>query len=173
MNNALLKFSDFEYGYFRIKNYNSINLYEIKIFLSDLDKNYFVWIKLNTGETIEKAVYDYYGNDDYYDLILFLNEREMLFDMPYSYDYILNSIDAELNNYTYKVFGTLKNELSENAKTKLTDRLDNEYSDRNQHCLYMKVIKREYINEIQRKLNEMIENQKDMYSLIEDSDNDK
>lgn len=168
MESTLLDFDDFECNYFRIKNYNSIDLYRIKVFLSELDKNYFVWLKLNIGETIEKAVYDYYGNDDLYDLILFLNNREMLFDMPYSYDYILNSIDNEIQNYTFKVFGTLKHELSEQSKKKLVDKLDLEYSDDNQHFLYLKVIKKEYINETKRKIIQMIDDQKDMFSLIED-----
>lgn len=153
---------------YEVFNYNSINLSEIKVYLNSLDKNYFVWLKLNEGDTIEKVLHDYYANEDLYDLILLLNDRDMLFGMPYSYDVILNAINNDIQNYEYKVFGNIKNGLSEIAISKLKEKLDNEYSENNQKYLYLKVIKLDYINEVRKTVADIIETQKDMYSLLDE-----
>ena len=96
MKETLMKYDDFNVfnikNTLKIKNYTSFDIYKIKELLNSLDKNYFAWIKLNEGSLIESALYDYYGDENLYDLIMFINQRDMLFDMPYSYDVILNAI---------------------------------------------------------------------------------
>lgn len=173
MDNVLLKFSNFEYTDeskdIDIPNYNSIDLREIKEYIGSLGDEYFEWVKNNEGDTIEKIVHDYYHNDDYYDLILMINGRDMLFDMPYSYDIILNAIATDLQNYGYKVYGSIKQSLSDKASKLLSDKLDNDYSTKNQIFLYLKVIKIQYINDIRKKIADIIETQKNMYSLLDEA----
>lgn len=171
MKETLMKYDDFNVfnvkNTLKIKNYTSFDIYKIKELLNSLDKNYFAWIKLNEGSLIESALYDYYGDENLYDLIMFINQRDMLFDMPYSYDVILNAIDRSINEYEYRVFGNFKKELSEKSNKRLREKLDADYTEKNQKFLYLKVIKREYINEVKRRIYEEIETQKEMYSMIE------
>jgi hypothetical protein len=171
MKETLMKYDDFNVfnikNTLKIKNYTSFDIYKIKELLNSLDKNYFAWIKLNEGSLIESALYDYYGDENLYDLIMFINQRDMLFDMPYSYDVILNAIDRSINEYEYRVFGNFKKELSEKSNKRLREKLDADYTEKNQKFLYLKVIKREYINEVKRRVYEEIETQKEMYSMIE------
>ena len=87
--------------------------------------------------------------------------------MPYSYDVILNAIDRSISEYEYRVFGNFKKELSEKSNKRLREKLDADYTEKNQKFLYLKVIKREYINEVKRRIYEEIETQKEMYSMIE------
>ena len=171
MKETLMKYDDFNVfnvkNTLKIKNYTSFDIYKIKELLNSLDKNYFAWIKLNEGSLIESALYDYYGDENLYDLIMFINQRDMLFDMPYSYDVILNAIDRSISEYEYRVFGNFKKELSEKSNKRLREKLDDDYTEKNQKFLYLKVIKREYINEVKRRIYEEIETQKEMYSMIE------
>lgn len=171
MKETLMKYDDFNVfnvrNTLKIKNYTSFDIYKIKELLNSLDKNYFAWIKLNEGSLIESALYDYYGDENLYDLIMFINQRDMLFDMPYSYDVILNAIDRSMSEYEYRVFGNFKKELSEKSNKRLREKLDADYTEKNQKFLYLKVIKREYINEVKRRVYEEIETQKEMYSMIE------
>jgi hypothetical protein len=171
MKETLMKYDDFNVfnvkNTLKIKNYTSFDIYKIKELLNSLDKNYFAWIKLNEGSLIESALYDYYGDENLYDLIMFINQRDMLFDMPYSYDVILNAIDRSISEYEYRVFGNFKKELSEKSNKRLREKLDADYTEKNQKFLYLKVIKREYINEVKRRVYEEIETQKEMYSMIE------
>ena len=171
MKETLMKYDNFNVfnvrNTLKIKNYTSFDIYKIKELLNSLDKNYFAWIKLNEGSLIESALYDYYGDENLYDLIMFINQRDMLFDMPYSYDVILNAIDRSISEYEYRVFGNFKKELSEKSNKRLREKLDADYTEKNQKFLYLKVIKREYINEVKRRVYEEIETQKEMYSMIE------
>ena len=171
MKETLMKYDDFNVfnvrNTLKIKDYTSFDIYKIKELLNSLDKNYFAWIKLNEGSLIESALYDYYGDENLYDLIMFINQRDMLFDMPYSYDVILNAIDRSISEYEYRVFGNFKKELSEKSNKRLREKLDADYTEKNQKFLYLKVIKREYINEVKRRVYEEIETQKEMYSMIE------
>lgn len=171
MKETLMKYDDFNVfnvrNTLKIKDYTSFDIYKIKELLNSLDKNYFAWIKLNEGSLIESALYDYYGDENLYDLIMFINQRDMLFDMPYSYDVILNAIDRSISEYEYRVFGNFKKELSEKSNKRLREKLDADYTEKNQKFLYLKVIRREYINEVKRRIYEEIETQKEMYSMIE------
>lgn len=170
MKTEFLTYDDFEIGNFKIKNYNSFMLSEIRNYLDSLDDNYYTYLKLTDNVLIEKVIFDYYDTENYYDLILFINNREMLYDMPYSYDIILNNIDKDINAYEYKVFGTLKNELSEKSKSRLAEKLNSEYIENNKKLLYIKIIKKQYINEILRKITYLVETQKELYSLMENTD---
>ena len=170
MKTEFLTYDDFEIGNFKIKNYNSFMLSEIRNYLDSLDDNYYTYLKLTDNVLIEKVIFDYYDTENYYDLILFINNREMLYDMPYSYDIILNNIDKDTNAYEYKVFGTLKNELSEKSKSRLAEKLNSEYIENNKKLLYIKIIKKQYINEILRKITYLVETQKELYSLMENTD---
>lgn len=171
MKETLMKYDNFNVfnvrNTLKIKDYTSFDIYKIKELLNSLDKNYFAWIKLNEGSLIESALYDYYGDENLYDLIMFINQRDMLFDMPYSYDVILNAIDRSISEYEYRVFGNFKKELSEKSNKRLREKLDADYTEKNQKFLYLKVIKREYISEVKRRIYEEIETQKEMYSMIE------
>ena len=97
---------DVAYKTFKVTNYNSVDLAQVKKMLDELDKDYFVWLKVNEGDKIEKVLFDYYKTSDYYDLILLVNSREMVFGMPYSYDVVLNAVDVDIQNYEYKVFSS-------------------------------------------------------------------
>lgn len=158
---------DVAYKTFKVTNYNSVDLTQVKKMLDELDKDYFVWLKVNEGDKIEKVLFDYYKTSDYYDLILLVNSREMVFGMPYSYDVVLNAVDVDIQNYEYKVFGNLKESLSEKSKSRLVEKIDNQYTSDNKQFLYLKVIKNEHINYVKRKIIDTINTQKDMYSILE------
>ena len=158
---------DVAYKTFKVTNYNSVDLTQVKKMLDELDKDYFVWLKVNEGDKIEKVLFDYYKTSDYYDLILLVNSREMVFGMPYSYDVVLNAVDVDIQNYEYKVFGNLKESLSEKSKNRLVEKIDSQYTSDNKQFLYLKVIKNEHINYVKRKIIDMINTQKDMYSILE------
>ena len=158
---------DVAYKTFKVTNYNSVDLVQVKKMLDELDKDYFVWLKVNEGDKIEKVLFDYYKTSDYYDLILLVNSREMVFGMPYSYDVVLNAVDVDIQNYEYKVFGNLKESLSEKSKSRLVEKIDSQYTSDNKQFLYLKVIKNEHINYVKRKIIDMINTQKDMYSILE------
>jgi len=172
MDKSICDFDDFEidgsnYNY-KIKNFNSIDLTEIKEYLLGLPEIYFTYLKVVEGTKIEKVLWDYYLEEDLYDLILLLNNREMIFDMPYSYDVVSSKVDTQLLDYEFKVFGNTIGELSPQARERLRKKLDDQYSENNNKFVYLKAIKRTYINTVRRTIAEIIETQKEMYSIVEE-----
>jgi hypothetical protein len=58
------------------------------------DTNYISYIQLKDNETIELVSYNTYGTEDYWDLLLLINNRDPLFGMCYDYDMIYDrSVD--------------------------------------------------------------------------------
>jgi hypothetical protein len=174
MDKELLDFENFEIKGspgknrdFLISNYNSIDLSEISYYLMGISDKWITHLKIHDNSKIEKIVYDYYGNDKYYDLILFLNKREMLFDMPYSNDIILDAIERDITEYEFKVFGGIGTKLGKQARQKLIDKLDSQYTENNQKFSFLKVIKPEYIETVGRKIRDILKTQKDMFALGE------
>lgn len=167
MNKDLLNFDNFIINDFSITNYNSIDLSEIKNYLNGLPNSWFKYLKIHEGAKIEKVLFDYYNTDDFYDLILFLNNRDMVFDMPYSYDVIIDAVEKDINEYQYKVFGNTVEQLSEKAYEHLKNKLDKHYSSNNEKFIYLRIITSDKIDTVRRKIQNILTTQKEMYSIIE------
>src|SRR5574344_1304465 len=120
-----LEFTSFELSSnnttFNITNYNSMCLNKIKIYLQNIDKANLLYLKVDNDAKIEKICLDYYGNTDYYDLLLIINQREMVFDMAYSNDIILSAIESDIENYRNKVFKDPYKDFSVLSKNNLTN----------------------------------------------------
>lgn len=153
---------------FSISNYNSIDLSEVRNYLDGLPDFWFTHLKIHEGSKIEKVLYEYYKTDNFYDLILFLNKRDMVFDMPYSYDVIIDAVEKDIAEYQYKVFGNTIDQLSEKASLRLKEKLDNSYSKNNEKYIYLKVITTDKINIVRRKIENILTTQKEMYAILEE-----
>lgn len=90
---------------FKIVNYNSIDLMEVREYLASIDPSWLAQYKLTEGCKIEKVMLDVYGTTKYTEIVLFLNNREAVFGMPVVYDVIDDSVLQETENYYHKVFG--------------------------------------------------------------------
>lgn len=126
---------------FNITDYTSAGLNKIRSYLNTLDNSYFVYLKVEENTKIEKVCYDYYNNTNYYDLILLLNNKEMVYDMPYSYDIILEAIEKDIDRYRSKVFKNTFEKFSDMAYNDLENSLSEKYNKNNSKFLYIKAIK--------------------------------
>ncbi len=171
MDKELLDFEDFEISKknanFKIKNYNSVDLSEVRNYLGGLNPGWFTYLQVTDNSKIEKVLYDYYKTDKYFDLILFLNDREMLFDMPYSSDIIIDAMERDITEYEFKVFGSVRTKLTADVRERLLKKLDDEYTQQNQKFGIIRVIRTEHIETVKRKIREILKTQKDMFTLTE------
>ena len=97
MKNTLLDYEYEELDEFIVPNYFSrdINIYDIYSLL----KKYVVVYRITDNDNIERIAYDLYGTTDYWDILVMLNQRNPLFDMPYNYDKIEESTKSYTNTY--------------------------------------------------------------------------
>ena len=90
---------------FKITNYNSVDLTEVREYLASLDSKWFVQYRLREGIKIEKVMLDFYGTTKYTDIVLFLNGLEAIFGMPVVYDVVNDAVLQDTENYYNRVFG--------------------------------------------------------------------
>src|SRR5574344_304011 len=117
---------------FNITDYTSAGLNKIRSYLNTLSNSYFVYLKVEENTKIEKV---------YYDLILLLNNKEMVYDMPYSYDIILEAIEKDIDRYRSRVFKNTFEKFSDMAYNDLENSLSEKYNKNNSKFLYIKAIK--------------------------------
>lgn len=132
-------------SHFNIKDYNSVSLSKIKNYLNSLENYYFVYLKVEVGAKIERVCFDYYNNTNYYDLVMLINDRDMVYDMPYSYDIILEAIEKDIDRYRSKVFRNNVDKLSDRSYRDLEESLTNKYNSNNSKFLYIKAIRNSMI----------------------------
>lgn len=171
---------------FRIKRYSSIDFETIHRYIDNVDKTWFDYIKLDVDQTLESALYAYYNSEDYFDVILIINYKEMLNDMPYSNDKIINDVDNSIEEYTIKLYNqgvklntdTINPEIS--VKNRVTDTekyrrlgpyqrikkaLDYKYNKLNELNLFIKVPKHQYIHKILNGIREIITAKQEVLEL--------
>lgn len=169
MKESILEYTNFEEynvkNVLLIRNYNSIMLSKIRNYLNSLSEDYFVYLKVELGSTIEKTCLDYYNSSDYYDLVMFLNSREMLYDMPYNYDVILDAVEKDLETYRAKVYKDPSIKLSEKAYNELYQKLLDKYDYLNNIFMYYKVIKLGYVLDVIREIKDIIKDEQEYEEL--------
>lgn len=151
---------------FNIKDYNSVNTTKIKNYLNSLDNSYFVYLKVEIGSKIEKVCFDYYKNTNYCDLIMLINDRDMIYDMPYSYDILLEAIENDIDRYRSKVFRNTHDKLSDRSYKDLENSLSKEYDSANSKFLYIKAIRNTMIPLVLSNIKEITKNYQNNINLV-------
>ncbi len=152
---------------FNIKNYNSMCLNKIKTYLQGLSSKYLLYLKVENDSKIEKICTDYYGTDNYCDLILLINQRDMVFDMAYSNDIVLSAIESDIEQYRNKVFKDPYKQFSKTAYDKLYKKLSDEYYNNNNKFKYIKVINSAHISSVIIDINNIISSYQDNIKLLD------
>lgn len=107
-----------------VYDYRSINLDEVESFLSSNS----VTKKINVfpNHKIEKIANDQYSDKNYWDLILLLNNREMITEMPKNSDLLQETVETEVSEYfanpNRKYQGNAPSELIEAYKEALLEK---------------------------------------------------
>jgi hypothetical protein len=167
MKGFLLNLDTFEIGNTKVYDYNSIDLSKVSEYINSLDKSWFEYMKTQPNTNIEKICYDYYDDTDYYDLILFINGRDMLHDMAYDSDTIIDQVENSIKDYEFAIFGNDQDSIVNTTRDKLKASIESNQDEKNLKLLYIKLIKKRYINEVKRNIDEIISNQKDMFRLVD------
>jgi len=143
MKNALIKYEKEELQEFVVSDYFSKKIDIFNIFY--LLKDYLMLYKMDNDDKLERVSYELYGTPDYWDILLMINDRIPLYEMPYDYDIIeqrSNSIVSDYVNLIYSHMPLTQGRVQElkNDFLKVNDTLNESYR-------YIYVIKRENINE--------------------------
>lgn len=104
MTNTLLNYTLEELDEFIVPDYFSrkIDLYNLIQEFSEAGtlEYYLATYKIADDDKLERISYDIYGTTNYWDLLLQLNDKNPLFEMPYSLDTVIDSSEEYWNNYS-------------------------------------------------------------------------
>lgn len=104
------------------------------------------YIKLQFNDLIENIAYKLYNDPKYYDILMLLNQRDMLFDMVYTFDTIKDIVEEETNNYFNDYQGKTSPEFLQSYKKYKLE----EYEKNNEKLNTLLVLKKDVLPEIIR-----------------------
>lgn len=106
MKNKILNYTRETVGNLSVSDYFSkkIDVYSL-FYDTEINMNDFVSIStLADDDKLERITFELYGSTDYWDLILMLNDRNPLFDMPYNFDNVTQSVEEYVRYYSNIIY---------------------------------------------------------------------
>jgi hypothetical protein len=103
LKNSILNFDTRPINGYVADDYFTLNFEKINAYVLSCPKDWFDWYQLQDNDKLEKVSLDIYGDADYWDILLVINKKNALFDMPYDYDTLLNMADYKTANYEKEI----------------------------------------------------------------------
>lgn len=131
--------------------YEIPNYFSQKIFIADLADTIDDWddfldtYRMTDNDKLERVSYELYGTPDYWDIILMVNERNPLFDMPYDFDTLSDETSSFINNYANFIY--IDAPLDQERVDALTEDYVNASLEENEKFRYISVVKPSRISE--------------------------
>jgi hypothetical protein len=101
---------------YSVSDYLSKDIPEIMTFINSLDASYFSWYEVKNNDKLERIAYELYGNPDYWDILLLINNKRPLQDMPYDFDAINATAELMVEEYEANVY---KSDIPESTRSLL------------------------------------------------------
>ena len=84
--------------------YDRVKILKIKNLINTLGDSWFGYRVIPNNATLEKISYDLYGSSQYWDILLLVNNRMPIFDMPYDYDVISEVGETMTQDYERRIY---------------------------------------------------------------------
>lgn len=136
LKNTILNFSRAESGGYSVSDYLSKDITELLDYIDTFSSDYFSWYQLQNNDSIERVAQDIYGNADYWDILLLVNRKNPLVDMPYHFDAVYNNAEATVQDYSDDIYGTIP----DNVQAIMLEAYTKELSEKNESFRIMRII---------------------------------
>lgn len=110
MTNSMLKYDTIEMDNYIVTDYTSKNFKTIYERLDEFPKIMFGTYLMEDNDKLERIAFELYNNEDYWDLLLLLNNRDPLFHMAYYNDYLYSLKNEELTKLVNHLSNGIKGE---------------------------------------------------------------
>lgn len=143
MTNTILDYTLEELDEFIVPDYFSrkIDLYNLIQEFSEAGtlEYYLATYKIADDDKLERISYDIYGTTNYWDLLLQLNDKNPLFEMPYSLDTVIDSSEEYWNNYSNLLY--FQAPLNDSVLQTLIDEEIEKMKEQNEKYRFLYIIK--------------------------------
>ena len=141
MKNTIIKYTKEELDEYIVSDYFSKDIYVYDV-ISEISQFLEIYL-IDNNDQLENISYKLYGTADYWDVLLLVNNRDPLFQMPFDYDYIENARDKTLESFS----NTVSN-LTEDKKKEFGEKFLEKLQEENESYRFIYVVKRQNINDV-------------------------
>lgn len=156
MINTLLTYELEELDEFIVSDYTSkkVDIYNLFQEMKDNGTltDFLEVYRIADDDKLERISYSIYGTTDYWDILLQLNDRNPLFQMPYNLDATFEIAEAMWNNYSDNVY--FQSPLDSNLLQSLIDDEIEKLKEKNEVYRFIYIIKKSKMNEFLKILRE-------------------
>lgn len=144
MKNSILNYDTEELEEFIVKDYFSKNVDVYNIF-SELEE-FLEQYKMADDDKLERISYELYGDPNYWDLLLLINDKNPLLQMSYNYDVLLNDVEDKIAVYSNLIYSHPP--LTAERLAAGYDILLNKADDNNENNRFIYVVKPNQLNDV-------------------------
>ena len=156
MINTLLTYDLEELDEFIVSDYTSkkVDIYNLFQEMKDNGTlaDFLEVYRISDDDKLERISYSIYGTPDYWDILLQINDRNPLFQMPYNLDTTFEIAEAMWNNYSDNVY--FQSPLDSNLLQSLIDEEIERLKEKNEFYRFIYIIKTSKMNEFLKILRE-------------------
>lgn len=99
LKNSTLIYDTEEIDNYVVQDYTSKDFSKLYDQLEDFPSELFDKMLIQDNDKLERIAYELYGNEDYWDILLLINNKSPLFSMSYDTDYIFNVKNDKLTTF--------------------------------------------------------------------------
>ena len=156
MINTLLTYELEELDEFIVSDYTSkkVDIYNLFQEMKDNGTlaDFLEVYRISDDDKLERISYSIYGTADYWDILLQINDRNPLFQMPYNLDTTFDIAEAMWNNYSDNIY--FQSPLDSNLLQSLIDEEIERLKEKNEFYRFIYIIKTSKMNEFLKILRE-------------------
>ena len=143
---------------YQVRDYTSLDLRfiienkELSEFLNDRDNVFFV--NIDNNSLLEEISYRYYNNENYWDIILLINNLDPLFSLPFDFDLIYNLAENITENYFSRdKYDPYSGKYTDETKNRLFNILKEKLNKENEINRTIKLLRQERIQDFLKIFN--------------------
>lgn len=138
LRNSIINYTNRENSTYNFEDYFSIDFNKVADYVNSCPKDWFDWYQLQDNSKLEKVALDIYGDSDYWDILLVINKKLALFDMPYDYDTLMKMVDYKVAEYIKEIY---KKNIPVNAYNSMVKALKEKYIAENETFRIIKIVR--------------------------------
>lgn len=104
LTNSIIDYSNRTIDTYDLEDYFSINFKTIYEYVEQCDEDFFDWVQIQNNVTLEKLALDFYGNANYWDVLLVINQKNPLFEMPFDFDSLSTTAEDKIDSYIREIY---------------------------------------------------------------------
>lgn len=139
LTNSVINFTNRTVNNYDVEDYFSMDFNKLSEYIDSCPSSWFDWYQIPNNSKIEKISLDIYGDANYWDILILINHRNPIFDMPYEYDTLYDLAEDRINEYINDVY--VNKSLDETAKTIMIEAYKERLVAENELLRVIKIVK--------------------------------